>query len=186
MRRAPTVLAAAIEPDQYSCQITRSVKRTLRESGVVVVDELLRPEGQHTLENAVSNTSSTNGTDNLALEIERVSSDLRDLPVTASRHLVSGNEVPDQQQHVHDDMFSDRGNIGSGDLEDLDLSFDGGLEVDVVRANTGGDANFKVLGLLEEVGGEVSGVEGCGNQHLGIDDVLLEEATGAFLVIADL
>lgn len=184
---------------------TDGLGSSFRESGVVVVNELLGAEGQHTLENAVANTASTDGTDDLspgnvsiccsqkdeatayfALQIECISGDFRHLPVTTCGHLVSGDEVSDEEQHVHDDVLGDGGNVGSGDLEDLDLAVDGGFQVNMVGADTSGDADLEVLGPLEEVGGEVSGMEGGSNQHLGIDDVLLEEALGALLVVADL
>lgn len=44
-------------------------------------------------------------------------------------------------------MLSDGDDIGSRNFEDLNTVFDSGVEVNVVRANTGGDTELKVLGL---------------------------------------
>lgn len=45
---------------------------------------------------------------------------------------------------------------------------------------------LRFLAFAKRSGGEISGVEGGGNQHLGIHNVLLEEAFRSFLVVADL
>ena len=99
------------------------------------------------MEDTVADASSSDGADNLALEIESISGDVGDLPVAALNHLVSRNKVPDEEEDAHDDMLGNRGNIGAGDLKDLDLVINSGVEVDVVRADTGGDADLQVLGL---------------------------------------
>ena len=110
------------------------------------------------------------------------------MPVTALNHLVGGHKVADEQEHAHDDVLSNRGYVGAGDFEDFDTLLDGSIEIDVVGTDTSGDAKLQVLGLREgaasgtrscfggkvaysvkELTGEVSGVEGGGD-----DDVSLE------------
>ena len=54
------------------------------------------------------------------ISTEKVPTDLRDLPVTALNHLVSGDKVADEEENAHDDVLSNGGDVGAGDLEDLD------------------------------------------------------------------
>jgi len=105
------------------------VVRTFRQGSVVIVDELLAVEGQQTLEDAVTDTTSTNGANNLALEIVGVASNLRDHPVSTldhlritsnqqrkaraswSSYLVCWNKVPDKQEDRHHNVLSDGDDI---------------------------------------------------------------------------
>lgn len=116
---------------------------------------------------------------------------------------MSWHEVPDEEKDVHHDVLSDRHDVGSGDFEDLNLMLNSGVEVDVIGPDTSGNTDLEVLRLLEELSGKVAGMEGSGDQdfrlkimnvrrsdsatkfitHIG--DVLLEEAVGTFLVVAD-
>jgi hypothetical protein len=64
-----------------------SVVQTFRQRSVVVVEEFLAVEGHQTLENTVANTTSTNGANDLALEIEGIASNVRDHPVSTLDHL---------------------------------------------------------------------------------------------------
>ena len=120
---------------------------TLRERGVVVVEELLAVEWLQALEDTEADAASTDGTDDLALEVERVARDVRDLPLATLDHLVCGHEVAHEQEHAHDDVLGDRGHVRAGDLEDLDALLDSSVEIDVVGTDTRGDANLQVLGL---------------------------------------
>ena len=56
----------------------------------------------------------------------------------------------------------------------------------MVGADAGGDADFEVLRLGDELASEVARVEGCGDEDLGVLDVLLEDAVRALLVVGDL
>ena len=64
-------------------------------------------------------------------------------------HLVGRYEVPDEQEYAHDNVLRDRDDVRAGDFEDLDTLLDGGVEVDVVGADTGGDADLEVLSLKD-------------------------------------
>lgn len=121
---------------------------TLGQGSVVVVEELLAVEGHQTLEDTVADTTAADGADDLALEVERVAGDVGDDPVAALDHLVGRDEVADEEEDAHHDMLGDRGHVGAGDLKDLDLALDGGVEVDVVRADTSGDTDLEVLCLI--------------------------------------
>ena len=160
---------------------------TLRERSVVVVEELFAVEGKQTLKDTVTNTPSTDGTNDLALQVKGVAGDIRDLPFTTLDHLsvdlrtrsltenprdtylVSRNKVPDEEEDGHDDVLSDRDDVGAGDFQNLDAVLDSGVEINVIRANTSSDTELQLLGLVEEVSSEVSGVERCGDQDLSLD-----------------
>ena len=54
---------------------------------VIVVKKALGVEGLQTLKHTVANSASADGTDYLALKVERIASDVGDLPITALDHL---------------------------------------------------------------------------------------------------
>ena len=85
-----------------------------------------------------------------------------------SAYLVGGDKVADEEEDGHHDVLGDRDNVGARDLEDLDTVLDGRVEVDVVGADTSGDAKLEVLGLLHDLSGQVTGVEGSGDQDLSL------------------
>ena len=58
------------------------------------------------------------------------------------------------------------------DLENLHTVFNGSIQVDVVRADTGGDTELEVLGLGEELFCKVARVEGGGDEDLGLVVIL--------------
>ena len=83
-------------------------------------------------------------------------------------------------------MLSDGYDIRAGDFNNVDLAFDCSVEVDVVRANTGGDGELQLGSFSGKFGGEVAGVEGGGDKDVGVGKVLLEGTVGAFLVAGNL
>ena len=58
-------------------------------------------------------------------------------------------------------MLGDRHHIGARDLGDGDATVGlvGRVQVDMIRADTGGDGELEVLGLGETLSGQVAGVE---------------------------
>lgn len=62
-------------------------------------------------------------------------------------YLVSGDEVPDEEQHAHDDMLGDGCDVGASDFKDLQSLTGGSVEVDVIRPDTGSKAELQVFGL---------------------------------------
>lgn len=82
-------------------------------------------------------------------------------------------------------MLSDRDHVGTGNLGDGDLALVGRVEVDVVRPDTGGNTKLELLGLGDEVGGEVAGVEGGGDEDLCVGELLLEDRVLPLLVVGD-
>lgn len=128
---------------------------------VVKVQQLLAVEGLQPAEDTLTDTANSDGTHDLVLKIVLLLGDGGNVPLATLDLLVSGDEVADEGEDGHDDVLGDGDNVGAGDLGDGDTAVGlvGGIEVDVVGTNTGGDGNLKVLGLGEALGGEVAGVE---------------------------
>lgn len=177
----------------------------LRLEGLVVeVEQFLAVKGLETAEDTLSDTANSNGTNDLVLEIELVLGHGGDVPFTTLNLLVSGNEVADEGEDGHDDVLSDGDDVAAGDFGNGDTSIGlvGGVEVNVVRANTGGHGDLEVLGFGETLCGEITGVEtknigrlahacrlgylSCflrsGNDDLGINQVLVKLGVFTLLV----
>ena len=60
-------------------------------------------------------------------------------------------------------MLRDGDDVRACDLEHLDVALEGGVEVDVVGADAGCDADLEVLRLGDELAREVARVEGRGD-----------------------
>jgi hypothetical protein len=56
-------------------------------------------------------------------------------------------------------VFSNGDDVGSRYFENLDSVVNSGIEIDVVRADTSSDAKLEVLGLLNEVAGQVTVID---------------------------
>jgi hypothetical protein len=55
-------------------------------------------------------------------------------------------------------------------LQNLHFVLDSSIEIYVVRSNTGGDAELKILSALEDICGEIARVEWGGNQDFSLID----------------
>jgi hypothetical protein len=128
---------------------------------VVEVEELLAVERLQAAEDTLADAADGNGADDLALKIELVLGRLGDVPVSAGDLLAGRAEVADESEDGHDNVLGDGDDVGAGDFGDGDAAVGlvGLVEVDVVRANTGGNGDLEVLALLQAFGGEVTGVE---------------------------
>jgi len=185
MRFAPTASAAAmIRKGRLRTQGSDTRKITVRERVIVIVQKLLAIEGLEALQDPVSNPTSTNGTDNFTLEIKGVPSDVSDFPVATLDHLVSGHEVPDEQEDRHHHVFCDGGDVGPGHFQDLNLFVDSfeyerivllrlglrgswemvraSIQIDMITTNTSSNTKFQVLSLTDD--------DGVGDVCFGVDD----------------
>jgi hypothetical protein len=63
---------------------------------------------------------------------------------------VCWNKVPDEQEDRHHNVLSDRDDIGTRDLQNLDTALHSSVEVDVVGTNTSGNTELEFLGLSGE------------------------------------
>lgn len=150
---------------------------------VIKVEELLALEGLETAEDTLTDTADSDGTDNLVLEIILLLGNTSDVPVTVEDLLVGGDKVADEDEDGHDDVLSDGDDVGASDLSDGDAAVGlvGSVQVDVVRADTSSDGNLELLGLGEALSGKITGVEGSGDDDLGVDELLVE--LGALTVL---
>jgi hypothetical protein len=128
---------------------------------VVEVQKLLAVERLETSQDTLSNPSNSDGTDNLALEIELVLGSGSDIPLTSLDLFVCGDEVADEDEDGHDDVLGDRDDVGAGDFSNGDAAIGRvrSVQVDVVGSNTSSDGKLQLLGLCETFGGEVTWVE---------------------------
>jgi len=151
---------------------------------VVVVEQLLAVEGLQTAKNTLTDTADSDGTDNLALEVVLVLGDSSDVPLTIADLVVGGDEVADQGQDGHDNVLSDGDDVGASDLGDGDTAVGlvGSVQVDVVGTDTSGDGDLQLLGLGEALSGEVTGVEGSGDDDFGVNQLLVEGGVLTLLV----
>ena len=152
---------------------------------VVVVGELGAVEGLQSLENARANTSGAKGTNDLTFKVVGLTSYLSNVPVTFEVLSIGGNKVADENEDGHNDVLSDRDDVGASDLVDRNVLLVGDIEIDVVGTDTGSDTTLEVLSGLEHLGGQVTRVEGGGDDDLGILDVLAELGVGRVLVSGD-
>lgn len=132
-----------------------------RQRLIVKVQQLLAVERLETAEHTLSDTSDSNGSDNLALEVVLVLSDLSNVPFTLGNLLVGGDKVADESQDGHDNVLGDRDDVGASNLGDGDtaICLVRSVEVDVVRSDTSSNGKLQVLGLGETLCGKVTGVE---------------------------
>lgn len=128
---------------------------------VIEVQQLLTIERLETAEHTLSDTANGDGTDDLALEIELVLGCGCDVPLAGLDLLVCGNEVADENEDGHDDMFGDGDDVGASHFGDGDsaVGLVGCVQVDVIRSNTSGDRDLELLRLGQTLCGEISGVE---------------------------
>jgi len=96
---------------------------------------------------------------------------------------VRGNEVADKDEDGHDHVLSDGHHVGAGDLGDGDAAVGliGRVEVNMVRPNAGSDSKLEFLGLGQALSGQVAGVEGGGDDDLGVDELLVKDRVLALL-----
>lgn len=116
---------------------------------VVKVEEFLAAEGLQSAEHTLSDATNSDGTNNLALKIVFVVGHSGDVPVTGLYLLVGWDEVADEDEDGHDDMFGDGDDVRAGHFGDSDtaICLVGRVQVDVVGSNTGSDGNLELLRL---------------------------------------
>ena len=134
----------------------------LRAEGLVVeVEKLLAVEGLQPPEHTLTDATDGDGTDNLVLKVVLLLSDSSDIPLATLNLLVGRDEVANKGEDGHNDVLCNGDDVRTGDLGDSDTTVGlvGGVQVDVVRADTSGDGDLEVLRLGEALSGEVTGVE---------------------------
>ena len=153
---------------------------------VVIVQQLLAVKRLQPSEHSLTNPTHSNGSHDLALEIILVFGGRSHVPVAGLDLLVGGDKVADEGQDGHEDVLGDGDDVGAGDFGDRDpaVGLVGGIEVDVVRADTRGDGDLELLGFGETLWGQVARVEAVGlmaglaDARLGSSSPALEKRTG--------
>jgi hypothetical protein len=75
-------------------------------------------------------------------------------------------------------MLGDTDDVATTDFGNGDVLGVGRVEINVIGADAGRHAELQVLGLLDQVGGEVAGVEGGRDEDVRGLNLLLEHAVG--------
>lgn len=116
---------------------------------VVVVEKLLAVEGLEAAKNTLANASDGDSSDHLALEVKLVFGRLCNIPPSLLDHLVGRDEIPNEDQDGHDDVLGYGHDVRTSNLGDGDAAIGlvGGIQVDMIRANAGGDGKLELLGL---------------------------------------
>jgi len=117
-----------------------------RETMSVIVVKL-NIEGIKSAENGKTDTTRRNGTDVHAFKIVGTRDTVSDVPSTRHNLLVGGNVIADKGEDHHDDVFSNADGVAESDLSDCNVAGASSFQVDVIRADTGGETHLKVRGL---------------------------------------
>jgi hypothetical protein len=131
---------------------------------VIVVEELLAIEWLQAAQDTLSDAANSHSTNDFALQIVLVLGSSGDIPVARSNLLVGRDEVSDEDEDGHEDVFRHRHDVGPGDFGNSDTAVSGvcGVEVDMVGTNTGSDSKLELLRLGQSLCGEITGVEAVG------------------------
>ena len=132
-----------------------------RQRLIVKVQQLLAVERLQAPQHPFADAADGDGADYLALKVVLILRNLGHVPVAAFDLLVGRDEVANEGEDGHHNMFGDRDDVGSGDFGDGDaaIGFVCGVEVDVVGADAGGDAELEVLRLRQAVRRQIAWVE---------------------------
>src|SRR5690606_26367309 len=125
------------------------------------------------------------GADVHALQVVGARDRLGDVPAALVHDPVGRQVVPDQRQDHHHHALGDADAVAVGDLGDGDAVPDGGLQVDVVGADAGGQRELQPGRAGDPLGGEVGGPERLGDDHVGVGELAVEDRVGPLLVGGD-
>ena len=138
---------------------------------VVEVQKLLAVEGLETAQDTLANAAHGDGADDLVLQVVLVLGGGGDVPLAGLDLLVRGHKVAHQVEDRHHDVLGHGDDVGAGHFGDGDAAVGlvGGVQVDVVGADAGGDGQLEVLGLGQALGGQVAGVEAVDEEWWLVD-----------------
>lgn len=128
---------------------------------VIEVQKLLAVERLETPQDTLTDTTDSDGTHNLALQIELVLSSSGDVPFSGLDLLVCGDKVADEDEDGHNDVLCNRDDVGASDFSDGNTAIGGigSIQVDVIGSNTSSDGELEVLSLGQSLSSEVTWVE---------------------------
>ena len=133
----------------------------LGERLVIEVEEFLAVEGLQAAKNSLTNATYGHGADHFVLEIVLVLSHFGHVPITTGDLFVRGDKVADEHENGHEHVLGDGNDVGARNFGDGDAAIGlvGGVQIDMVGTDTGGDGDFEVLGFGQTFGGQIAGME---------------------------
>lgn len=116
---------------------------------IIKVQQLLAIKWLESSQHTFANAPNSDCTYNLILEVIFVLSNSGDIPVSARDLLVSGDEIANKGENGHENMLCHGDDVRPSHFSDGDttVSLVCGIEVDMVRANTGGNGELELLSL---------------------------------------
>lgn len=162
-------------------QLLLDLARQLALVGVVEADA----EGLEAAQHGLADAAGGDDADVHALQVVGVRDAVGDVPAALGRDLVGGQVVADQGQDLHHGVLGDADAVAVRDLGDGDAAGDGGVQVDVVGADAGGQRQLQLRGAGDALGGEVGGPERLGYHHVGVGQFTVQLRVGALLVGGD-
>ena len=103
----------------------------------------------------------------LVLQVMGAGRHLADVPSAAQDFLVGRDVVADQRQDLHHHVLGDADHVAAGDFGHGDAMLGGGGQVEVVRADAGGEQQLEVGSGLNALPADVGGPERGGDQNVG-------------------
>ena len=133
---------------------------------VIKVQQLLAVKSLESSQHTLADASHSNGTNDLALEIILVLGGCSHVPFTGLDLLVCGYEIADESEDGHDDVLGDGDDVGACHFGDGDTAVCsvGGVQVDVVGADTSSDGDLELFRFGESLSGQVAGMEAVKGQ----------------------
>ena len=119
--------------------------------GVVQPDTERRQAPQHRL----ADPAGSHQTDVHTLQVVGALHAVGDVPAAVGRVAVGRHEIADESQYLHDRVLGDADAVAEGDFGDSDVMCDGGVEIDVIRTDSGGDRQLQLGRLRDAFRGQV-------------------------------
>ena len=128
---------------------------------VIEVKQLLAIEWLESSQHTLANTPNSDCTYNFVLQVILILGNSGDVPVSTRDLLVSWDKVANKRENSHENMLCHGHNIGASHFGDRDATvrFVRGVEVNMVRSNTGGDGELEILSFSESFSGQVTWME---------------------------
>ena len=128
---------------------------------VVKIQQFFAIKGFQPPEDPLADPAHRHSTHDFVFKIILILRNASNVPFTCRYHLMSRDKVADEIEDGHDDVLCHGDDVGAGDLGDGDAAIGrvGGVEVDVVGADAGGDGEFEVFGFGEALRCEIAWVE---------------------------
>ena len=133
---------------------------------VVKVQQFLAVKSLESSQHTLADASHSNGTNDLSLEIILVLGGCSHIPFTSLDLLVCGYEIADESEDGHDNVLGDGDDVGACHFGDGDTAVCsvGGVQVDVVGADTGSDGDLELFRFGESLSSQVARMEAIKGQ----------------------